>query len=116
MLPMNRLLRLADGINRLEATGAVEPIEDVLHVYRDGVLLVLHGSADRHLSVRDGLKDIGEVEEAKAGAVSVFVVRLDVGDKLPPSLIAATKRYANHRHERPSTLDGGFALLLAGSG
>lgn len=95
---------LADGFVRVGGSG------DTLHVYDDGLVVVLAGVADRHLDVRDVLKRRSPTfGEARCQNVSVFVVPFDVGDTrpidLPPILVGATKHYHDHRPEDWHTID-----------
>lgn len=92
---------------------------DTLHVYLDGVVMVLGGPADRHLSVRDCLKKmVGDYEEARFNDLSVFLIQTDVGRTRPadlhPLFVATTSHYSDHRDEDMNTIEQAVALSMEG--
>ena len=95
---------LATGFVRAGGAG------NILHIYDDGLVVVLEGVADRHLCVPDVLKrQFPTFGEAKCQSVSVFVVPFDVGDihpiDLPPILVGVTDHYHDHRREDWHTIE-----------
>ncbi len=95
---------LATGFVRAGGAG------NILHIYDDGLVVMLECVADRHLFVRDVLKRyFPTTGEARCKSVSVFVVPFDVGDTrpidLPPMLIGPTKHYHDHRQQDWHTID-----------
>jgi hypothetical protein len=90
---------------------------DTLHIYIDGLVMVLGGKADRHLAVRDVLlKDHPGFEEARVGNLSVFVVPMDVGwdtstKDFPPLMVATTKGYHDHRDQGSFSIEATLGLF-----
>ena len=90
---------------------------DTLHVYLDGVVVVLGGPADRHLAVRDCLKSMaGGYEEARFNGLSVFLIKTDVGRTRPadlhPLFVATTSHFSDHRDEDVNTIGQAVALSI----
>lgn len=89
-----------------------------LHIYTDGFVVYSQGSPDKHLAVRDVLKDRPGFEEARSGDVSVFVVpmenlRLRLDD-FPPLFVGLTPDgYHDHRQDDYYDIEGGLALIGA---
>lgn len=106
-----RAKALAKGFHRVGAAA------DTLHIYIDGLVMVLGGKVDRHLAVRDVLlKDYPGFEEARVGNLSVFVVPMDVGwdtttEDFPPLMVATTKGYHDHRDQGSFSLEAVLGLF-----
>ena len=91
---------------------------DTLHIYLDGVVVVLGGGTDRHLDYRVALgKQFPGFQEVRLNGKSVFVVRLTVGRTEPgdlsPWLVGPTRFYTDHRTEDTCTIDEAVALFEA---
>lgn len=91
---------------------------DTLHIYLDGVVVVLGGSSDRHLDYRVVLgKRFPGFQEARINGKSAFVVPLEVGwvkpVDLPPWLVGPTRSYSDHRTEDANTIDEAVTLFEA---
>lgn len=91
---------------------------DTLHIYLDGVVVVLGGGSDRHLDYRVALgKQFPDFQETRLTGKSAFVVRLNVGRTEPgdlsPWLVEPTHFYTDHRSEDANTIDGALALFEA---
>ncbi len=106
-----RALMLARGFHRAGAA------PDTLHIYIDGLVIVLGGKTDRHLAIRDILlKDHPGFEEARVGNLSVFVVPMDVGwdtstKDFPPLMVATTKGYHDHRDQGSFSIEATLGLF-----
>ena len=91
---------------------------DTLHIYFDGVVVVLGGGSDRHLDYRVALgKRFPGFQEARLNGKSAFVVPLDVGwtkpGDLSPWLVGPTRSYTDHRTEDANTIVEAVALFEA---
>lgn len=91
---------------------------DTLHIYLDGVVVVLGGNSDRHLDYRAALgKLFPDFQEARLNGKSAFVVPLAVGwikpGDLSPWLVGPTRHYSDHRTDDANTIDEAVALFEA---
>ena len=92
---------------------------NTLHIYQDGLVMILKGPADRHLAAREILlKDFPGFEEGRHENLSAFMVPMDVGNRdpidLPALFIVATDGFVDHRFENYNTLDDALNLLTKG--
>ena len=102
----------AEGFNRYGGG-------NTLHIYEDGLVMILEGPADRHLAAKDILlKDFPGFEEGRHGNLSAFMVPMEVGNldplDLPRQLIGPTDGFKDHRQEDYYTLDHAIYLLTKG--
>ena|SRR5579859_37203 len=112
-----RALTIAKGFLNTQIQSR-KPVGDTLHIYDDGLVVVLNGTSDRHLLARQMFqKPYPHFEEARAGDVSVFVVPMDVPytftkdtrldrhlPEAPDLFIAMTNYYHDHRLQDWHTL------------
>lgn len=84
---------------------------DTVHIYSDGVSVVLFGPAETHQDYLELVRrDFPDVEMGQSGDWCVFLISCDTGNgpaytAAPPHTVLKTRSYADHRSDDHHTLN-----------